>query len=337
MLDKEARKKIKQILLKKEPVVIISHINPDGDAIGSCLALALFLKKNEVPVSVIIPNEVPDFLSWLPGFEMVNIFTLQKEKCRDIVGKADSIFLVDFNTIERTAGLEKDITASEAFKILIDHHQNPLHFCDVQITESWRGSAGEMIYLLIKDIGAAESIDKDIASCLYVAIITDTGNFRYGSSYAEIFSIAGELMKYGINKNEIYSNIYDSYSENRMKLMGYCMSEKMVVLKEYNTAYISIKREELKRFNHQIGDTEGFVNIPFTIKDIKVCALFIEKKNHVKISLRSKGSFSVDKLAFRYFNGGGHINAAGGESDLSLEKTIKKFESLIAKHADEII
>ena len=226
--------------------------------------------------------------------------------------------------------------SSEAYTVLIDHHQNPVSFTDLTISETWRGSAGEMIYLLIKDIGGAKFLDKQIATCLYVAIITDTGNFRYGSSYAEIFNVAGELMEYGIEKNEIFTNIYDSYSENRMKLMGYCMSEKMVVLSEFNAAHISITMEEMDRFDHKVGDTEGFVNIPFSIKGIKVTALFIEKKNHVKISLRSKGNFSVDALASEYFKGGGHINAAGGESDLSLEDTIRKFETVIAKYKDEI-
>lgn len=335
MLDNETRNKITEILRKKEPVVIISHINPDGDSIGSSLALALFIRKMGVPVTVIIPNEVPDFLKWLPGFEMICIYTLKKRQCNTLVDNAGAIFLVDFNDPERTGGLKKALMKSEATKILIDHHVNPVMFTDIIISETWRGSAGEMIFLMLKELEDEVTIDKDIATCLYVAIITDTGNFRYSSSYAEIFTIAGKLIEYGIEKNEIFTNIYDSYSEERMKLMGYCMSEKLVVLKKYNTAYISLTAEELERFNHQVGDTEGFVNIPFSIKNIEITALFIEKKNHVKISLRSKGSFSVDQLATAHFKGGGHINAAGGESDLSLSETIQKFETIIADLKNE--
>lgn len=336
MLDNETRKMITEILATKKPVVIISHINPDGDSIGSSLALALFLRKSDIPVTVIIPNEVPDFLKWLPGFDMVLIYTLKKRECTALVENAGTIFLVDFNDPERTGGLKKTLLKTTATKILIDHHENPVPFADILISETWRGSAGEMIYLLLKELEGEVTIDREIATCLYVAIITDTGNFRYSSSYAEIFAIAGKLIEYGIEKNEIYSNIYDSYSEERMKLMGYCMSEKLVVLKQYNTAYISLTIEELERFNHQTGDTEGFVNIPFSIKNIEVTALFIEKKNHVKISLRSKGSFSVDQLASTHFKGGGHVNAAGGESDLSLSETVQKFETIIAQLKHEI-
>ncbi|MEX0982337.1 MAG: DHH family phosphoesterase [Bacteroidales bacterium] len=336
MLNKQSIIKIRKIIEKRGPVVVISHVNPDGDALGSGLALALFLKKFDLPVSVIMPNNVPEFLSWLPGFEMVLTYKKKKKQCKALLAEAKTIFLLDFNDPERIGDMKDELKASDAFVIMIDHHQNPVQFTDLLISEDWRGSVGEMIHLLIKDVAGADSVDKDIATCLYVAIMTDTGNFRYASSYPEIFNIVGELVGTGIDKDQIYTNIYDSYSENRMKMMGYCMSEKLVVLREYNTAYISLKQEELDRFDHQIGDTEGFVNIPFSIKGIKVSALFIEKKKHVKISLRSKGAFSVDKLASQSFNGGGHHNAAGGEMPLSLEETIIKFESVLAAYKDEL-
>src|SRR6056297_1657466 len=336
MLNKQARQKIESIIAQKEPVVVISHINPDGDAIGSSAALALYLKKKGVPVTVVIPNEVPDFLRWLPGFEMVLTYKKNRDACRKVVSEAATLVFVDFNDPGRIGKLEKDLESSDALRILIDHHENPADFADITISESWRGSAGEMIYLLMREIDGSGFLDKEIATCLYVAIMTDTGNFRYGSSYSEIFNIAGELVTAGIDKDQLFTNVYDSYSVSRMKLMGYCMSEKMVVLPDYHAAYISLTREELKRFDHQVGDTEGFVNIPFTIKGIRVTALFIEKKDHVKISLRSKGNFSVDKMASEYFRGGGHVNAAGGEYDLPLEKTIKKFESILSEFKDEL-
>ncbi len=328
--------KIREVIKKKAPVVVISHLNPDGDGVGSAIAIAIFLRKNGVPVNVIIPNQVPNFLNWLPGYEMVSVYQQKKRKCKRILDQADTMFLLDFNDPERVGNLKSDLLASTAFKVLIDHHQQPEEFADIVLSEPWRGSVGEMIYLLITATSGAEAVDRDIATCLYVAIMTDTGNFRYASSYSEIFNIAGALVDAGIDKDCIYSSIYDSYSESRMKLMGYCMSEKMVVVRDLNTAYIYLDKEELERFDHQTGDTEGFVNIPFSIKGIRLSALFIEKNSCVKVSFRSKGALSVDRIAADHFNGGGHINAAGGEETLSLKETIAKFESIVKLYKDEL-
>jgi len=336
MLYTQPVEKIREIIRKKEPVVLISHLNPDGDGVGSSVALALFLRNKNVPVNVIIPNKVPEFLSWLPGFDLVSVFQEKKRQCRKLLKDATTVILVDFNDPERTGSLKKDLLSSSAFKILIDHHQRPEEFTDMVLSEPWRGSVGEMIYLLITGVDGVKAIDRDIATCLYVAIMTDTGNFRYASSYSGIFNIAGALVEKGIDKDHIYSNIYDSYSVNRMKMMGYCMSEKLVVLKEFNAAYIYLDQEELERFDHQVGDTEGFVNIPFSIKGIRLSALFIEKKNIVKISFRSKGNVSVDRIASEHFNGGGHINASGGEDTLTLKETIAKFESVLILYRDEL-
>jgi phosphoesterase RecJ-like protein len=193
---------------------------------------------------------------------------------------------------------------------------------------------GEMIYLLLNEIFGEDIFDKDIATCLYVAIMTDTGNFNYASSYPEVFHIVGDLMKYDLEKDRIYSNVYDAFSLDRMRLQGYCMQEKLVVLPKYRTAYISITDEELKRFNHRKGDTEGFVNIPFSIKGIRFTALFVEKKDRIKVSFRSRGKFPVNLVATEHYNGGGHINAAGGDSFLSMDKTLKNFESLLSSYAE---
>lgn len=336
MLDKQSKSLLADVFRRKENAVVITHLNPDGDAIGSSLALAIFLKKLEIPVSVIIPNEVPDFLKWLPGFEYVHTYKDNSAHCLGLLEKAKTIFLLDLNEPERTGKLRDAVIGSRALKFLIDHHQNPQSFADVMISRPWRGSTGEMIFLLIEETGYVDLIDHDIATSLYVAIMTDTGNFRYGCSYSELFSIVGKLVDIGIDKDQIFTSVYDSYSIERMKLMGYCMSEKLVVLPDYHAAYISITREELKRFKHRVGDTEGFVNIPFSIKGIKVTALFVEKKDHIKISLRSKGEFSVADLASAYFNGGGHINAAGGELKSSMAETIALFESKLSEYRDEL-
>ncbi len=336
MIDNNTVERINEKFEQGKPVVIITHKNPDGDAIGSSTALALFLKKRNIRVNVIIPNDVPAFLQWLPGYDLVSIFKNERTKCSEMIKEAGTLVFLDFNEPERVGELKKEIVSSDAYKILIDHHQDPSDFADIVISDTGRGSVGEMVYELIVDLGGKDLLDDEIATSLYVAIITDTGNFRYSSSYPGIFHIVGELMNFGIDKDTIFTKVYDSYSESRMKLMGYCMAEKLVVLEKYKTAYISINQEELKKFNHQIGDTEGFVNIPFSISGIRFTALFIEKSGLVKISFRSKGAFPVNSFSEKHFNGGGHRNAAGGEEKLSLADTLSKFESLLSDYENEL-
>lgn len=333
MVDKNTAAKIRSWISDAERVAILTHTNPDGDAIGSSLALALALNKAGKEAQVVIPDGLPDFLRWLPGIELSTTFAYKKEKSLEIIEGADLVFCLDFNDPNRLNGVEEHLTASNARKVLIDHHQDPVDFTDISISETWRGSVGEMIYLFLRDIFPEDILDKDIATCLYVAIMTDTGNFNYASSYPEIFHIVGELMKYDLEKDRIYSNVYDAYSEDRMRLQGYVMQEKMVVHAKYHTAYISLTDEELKRYKHRKGDTEGFVNIPFAVKGIRFTALFVEKKDRIKVSFRSRGSFPVNKIAAEHYHGGGHINAAGGDSFLSMEDTLKKFESFLPEYA----
>ena len=329
MLNESNKSIINNWLQNAEKIAILTHTNPDGDAIGSSIALALALRKKGLDAQVIIPDGLPDFLRWLPGIELSTTFAYKKEKASEIVNDADLIFCLDFNDPRRLNGVEELLEASRAKKILIDHHQDPLSFTDLAITDTSRGSVGEMIYLLLTGLYSRDILDKDIASCLYVAIMTDTGNFTYASSYPEVFHIAGDLVECGIDKNSIYSKVYDAFSEDRMRLQGYCMQEKMVVLPQFHTAYISLTEDELKQFNHRKGDTEGFVNIPFGIKGILFTALFIEKKDLIRVSFRSQGNFPVNKVASEHFRGGGHTNAAGGDSLISMEETLAKFESLL--------
>ncbi len=329
MLNESNKSIINSWLKDTRKITILTHTNPDGDAIGSSLALALALNKKGFDAQVIIPDGLPDFLRWLPGIELSTTFAYKKEKATKILSESDLIFCLDFNDPNRLSGVEELLKTSSARKILIDHHQDPVTFTDLAISETWRGSVGEMIYFFVKELFGGDLLDRDIATCLYVAIMTDTGNFTYASSYPEVFYVVGELMKYGIEKDRIYSMVYDAFSEDRMRLQGYCMQEKMVVLPQYHTAYISLSEEELQRFNHHKGDTEGFVNIPFAVKGVLFTALFIEKKDLIRISFRSRGSFPVNKVASEHYRGGGHVNAAGGDSLLSLEETLKKFESLL--------
>jgi phosphoesterase RecJ-like protein len=216
---------------------------------------------------------------------------------------------------------------------VIDHHEDLSCFADICISETSRGSVGEMIYLFLKEIFEEDLLDREIATCLYVAIMTDTGNFTYASNYPELFHIVGDLMNYDLEKDRIYSRVYDAFTEDRLRLQGYCMQEKMVVLPKYSTAYISLTEEELKRFNHRKGDTEGFVNIPFSVKGVRFTALFVEKPDRIKVSFRSRGQFPVNRIAADHYHGGGHINAAGGDSFLSMEETLRQFEALLPQYA----
>ena len=333
MVDKNTVETLSKWIGLANQIAILTHTNPDGDAIGSSLALALALKKLEKDARVVIPDGLPDFLRWLPGIELSTTFAYKKEKATAIIEGADLIFCLDFNDPKRLNGVEEHLLASGAKTVLIDHHEEPVEFTDIIISETWRGSVGGMIYLFLRDVFAEDLMDTDVATCLYVAIMTDTGNFNYASSYPEIFHIVGDLMKYDLDKDRIYSNVYDAYSEERLRLQGYVMQEKMVVLARYHTAYISLTDEELKRYKHRKGDTEGFVNIPFAVKGIRFTALFVEKKDRIKVSFRSRGSFPVNKVAAEHYHGGGHVNAAGGDSFKSMEHTLKEFESFLPEYA----
>ena len=336
MVEAATVRTLRQWISSSRKVAILTHTNPDGDAIGSSLALALSLKRLGLDAQVIIPDGLPDFLRWLPGIELSTTFAYKKEKAVEIIEGAELIFCLDFNDPKRLGSVAEYLESSKAKKVLIDHHEDPMNFADISIVETWRGSVGEMIYLFLQDLFEEDVLNKDIATCLYVAIMTDTGNFSYASNYPEIFHVVGELMGYDIEKDRIYSSVYDAFSEDRLRLQGYCMQEKMVVLPQFHTAYISLSDEELTRFNHRKGDTEGFVNIPFAIKGIKFTALFIEKKDRIKVSFRSRGSFPVNQVATEHFHGGGHINAAGGDSFVPMEETLSKFESLLPAYTKRL-
>jgi len=325
----------KQIELSEKPL-IITHYNPDGDAIGSVLAFYHYLvKKGKKPV-IVSPNDYPDFLHWLPGNENVTVYKRNSGTVLNAIHEADLIFTLDFNDFERTEGLEKYLSESKAKKVLIDHHPNPKDFADISISEITYSSTAEMVYHVIESLGDEHLIDKNIAECIYCGIMTDTGSFNYNSSNPYTYSVVSKLLEQGIDKDRIYWNVYDNFSFDRMRLLGYCLHKKMEVIPEYYTAVISITKEELKEYNFVSGDTEGFVTIPLSIKNIRFTAIFIEKDKQIKISFRSKGNFSANKFAEEFFNGGGHKNASGGYSNLSLEETLSFFKKQLPKFKDEL-
>jgi bifunctional oligoribonuclease and PAP phosphatase NrnA len=320
---------IQQLLQHHSNLLITTHTNPDGDAIGSSLALFGYFKNKGYRVSVMIPDPDPKFLQWMPFHENLLVYNQQKDQCRSIIDAAELIFCLDFNSLGRSSTAEEDLRASTAKKILIDHHTRPCDDFDFRISETETSSTSELIYDFIVNAGDQSRITKEIATCIYAGIITDTGSFSYSCNYVKTYLITADLYSRGIDGEHIHRLVYDTYSESRLRLLGFSISEKLVVLPEYHAAYIAITKQELERFNHQIGDTEDIVNYALSIADINIAALFYERDEIVKVSLRSKGNFSVNEIARTYYNGGGHVNAAGANSILSLKETVDVFVNLL--------
>ncbi|MEI7499379.1 MAG: DHH family phosphoesterase [Bacteroidota bacterium] len=313
-------------------ILITTHTNPDGDAIGSSLALSSYLKKKNHVVQVLVPDPFPDFLSWMPGHENILIFSSDNDASVRAIENADLIISADYNSLDRLNEAGQIVRQSKAIKVLIDHHLYPSEEFDFKISISSISSTSEIIYNFIKENGDLHLLDKDIAECIYTGIITDTGSLSYSCNYVNTYLIIAELFRLGIDGEHIHRLIYDTYSESRLRLLGYSISDQLIVLPEFHTAYIKLTKEDLQRFNHQIGDTEGVVNYALSIRNINLAALFMEKDGIVKVSFRSKGNFSVDNFAREYFGGGGHRNASGANCTTSLDETILKFKQLLSQY-----
>ncbi|MFO8235906.1 MAG: bifunctional oligoribonuclease/PAP phosphatase NrnA [Bacteroidales bacterium] len=336
-INNENIKKVNEYLKDKKNILIITHYNPDGDAVGSSLALYSFFKNKGFNVDVIVPNEYPKFLHWLPYNDKIIIFNSNKKLIKNKLKKANLLFFIDFNVLDRIQGMHSLIKQTNIPKILIDHHPEPENSFDITISSTVVSSTAELLYEFMTKLSGEESIDQSIAECLYTGIMTDTGSFSYNSSLPDTYYVVSKLLEKGIDKDKIYWNVYDNYSTDRMRLLGYCLNKKMKVIPEYATAYISISADELKSFNYRPGDSEGFVNFPLSIKGIVFSAIFIEREDHIKISFRSKGSFNANKFAENHFNGGGHKNAAGGYSEQTMDKARGKFVGLLAEYKDKLL
>lgn len=330
-------KEIGRILSEPVKTTLFTHVNPDGDAIGTLLGLYWVMSALGHRVSMIVPNEIPFYLTWLPGCEKILVAHDHFNPSLKALKEADLLICVDFNEPDRLDRLKDEFIRSKAFKVLIDHHPGPKDFTDLVISIPETGSSSELVYDLIVKTGYSHLVDKRIAECFFVGIMTDTGCFNYNSSDPETYRVVADLLEKGMDKDDIFNKVYDNFSIDRMRLLGFSLDEKMVVIPEYRTAYIALTREELAKYNHLTGDTEGFVNMPFSIKGIKVTALFLEKEDHIKISFRSRGNFEINKLSEKYFNGGGHKNAAGGESYTSLDETVKTFINLLPLYKNELL
>lgn len=330
-LNNIQREQISNLLSEKSVnIVIVSHVNPDGDAIGSSMGLYHALRNLEYSsVNVISPNAFPAFLNWIPGSDSIWLANRDTKKCTELLKNAQVIFCLDFNDIDRVEDLSVRMRKSPAYRVLIDHHPDPREDYDVMISDVSASSTAELVYRFLVAWAGKECINLVVAQCLYAGIVTDTGSFSYGCNNPQTYLITAHLMELGVDGEKIHRLIYDTYSEGRMRLLGYCLSQKMVVLPQFKTAYIYLSQEDLKRFDYQEGDTEGVVNYGLSIRDIVLAAIFIERKDTIKISLRSEGQVNVNVLARKYFNGGGHRNAAGGNHKDSLDNTVSYFESLL--------
>ena len=319
-------------LEQAQNIVIVSHVAPDGDAIGSSLGLFPYLLELGKNVRVIVPNAFPDFLRWMPGSKDIVLYDHSQTDAKELVGAADLICCLDFNELSRIDALGEVVGAATARKFLIDHHLNPGHFCDETISHPEISSTSELVFRLISALGGYDLLTHDAAECIYTGMMTDTGGFTFNSNNREIYLIIGQLIDKGIDKDEIYRRVFNTYSESRLRLMGFVLS-RMYVYRPLHAALISLTKQEQSRFNYIRGDSEGFVNIPLSINHV-IFSCFLREDTErpiIKVSLRSVGSFPCNQVAAEFFNGGGHLNASGGEFYGTMEEARARFEEALQK------
>lgn len=336
-MNKTTTKTVKNLLATPQKTVIIGHKNPDGDAIGSCLGLSFFLKSLGHQTAVMMPNDFPDFLKWMPGVDDIVIYEKNTKLSSEVLEEADLIFTLDFNSLDRVGDLQAPLEKSKAKFVMIDHHQQPADYAVATYSDVTMSSTSEMVFHFMDALGETDKLSKNIATNLYTGIMTDTGSFRFSSTTPTTHRIVAKLLEAGAEGAIIHQNTFDTNSPERMKLLGIALNN-LNIMMEYHTAYITLTQKELDDNNFKKGDTEGFVNYALSVKGIIFAAIFIENKqeNIVKMSFRSKGNFSVNDFARNHFSGGGHINAAGGKSSHSLNKTVKEFISILPRYKDEL-
>lgn len=323
----------------KEPAnsVILSHRNPDGDALGSSTALAAYLEKKNHSVKVILPSEYPAGMKWMPRSAEVLIFDNFPDQAREIISKADQIYALDFNSWERVDPLQIQLMESKAKKIVIDHHLDPEPYFDAYYCDSSASSTAELVYRLIEDLGEVDQIDNSMGESLYVGLLTDTGSFKYSIS-PEVFRVASQLLNRGVDSDYVQNKVFNTLSLKNLELLGYCLNNRMRIFPELGMGLIFLNLSDHKQFKIQRGDTEGIVNYILKMDGINMAAFVTEQnQQYIKLSLRSKGDFSVQKIASKYFNGGGHKNASGGRSDASLNETVDRLVQIAHQYKSEIL
>lgn len=312
----------------KKKFVVITHENPDGDAIGSSIGIGEVLNNYGHQVTIVVPNAYPDFLKWFSSEIEIVVYERKRSLAVSYLSDADVMVCVDFNEPKRVSRLKNKLLEFSRTKVLIDHHPNPVSFCDYMVSEPSYSSTAELVYDVIRKADMEGYLNHDAAEALFTGIMTDTGSFSHNIANSNTFRVVAKLMECGIDTEKIHASVYHTFSEHRMKLLGHSLN-KMKVFPEHRSAIIWLSQDELKEYKFQPGDIEGFVNYPLSINNIVFSALFMEKKGYVKASFRSKGSFPVNEFANKHFSGGGHRNAAGGEVKLSLEESVERFTELL--------
>ncbi|MEO8822941.1 MAG: bifunctional oligoribonuclease/PAP phosphatase NrnA [Ginsengibacter sp.] len=325
------------LLSEPKKIAITFHQKPDADAMGSGLGLYNFLIQFGHKVTVISPTNWPAFLSWMPGAKKVFDFEMQTEKATIALKEAEWLFCLDFNVLNRTKNMEPVIQSLDCTKILIDHHQQPqTEVFDFGLSDTNKSSTAEMVFDFIINSGHEEKINTEVSECLYAGVMTDTGSFRFKSTSADVHRMVARLKENGLNHSQIHENLYDNFLEGRFRFFGNTLLNRMEIFYEYNTALIAIPQKDLIKFNVKTGDTEGLVNFPLSIKGIKLAAIIIDRGDERKSSFRSKGGFDVNTFARKYFNGGGHFNAAGGKNKESMEEVISRFKQAIKENKEQL-
>lgn len=337
MLNTKQITELKSLLASRKKIVITSHNNPDGDAIGSSLAMYHYLLKKGHDVSAVVPNMFPAFLAWLPGSDKILIYNKSAKEAQKKILDADIIFSLDYNAINRFGPASEIIEKSKATRIMIDHHIEPeiekFDYCYSTVNTS---STGELVYDFIDMLGDTNLVDKQIAESIYTGIVTDTGSFSFAANNEKTYLITAKLIEKGVDAEQVHRLIYDTFSEGRLRLLGYAISNNMIVWDDLHTAIIFLTKDDLIKHDYQVGDVEGVVNYPLMMEKVNMSILLTERDNVIRMSFRSKGEFSVNQLARNHFNGGGHRNAAGGRSYNTMEKTIEQIQKVLKDYKTEL-
>jgi len=320
-------------------IVIVTHVSPDGDAIGASLGLAQFLTQQGKSVQIIVPNSFPDFLRWLEGANQILLYDKNKEKADSYIEKAELICCLDFNVLKRIDEMEESVGKASARKVMLDHHMHPGDFCDLTLSYPELTSTSEGVFRLIYRLNGSDGITKSGAEAIYTGMMTDTGGFTYNSNVPDLYFIIIQLLTKGINKDQIYRNVYNTYSEDRLRMEGFVLYEKMQVFPEFNASLITLTNKELEKFKYIKGDTEGFVNLPLSINGVCFSTFLREdtQKKMIKVSLRSVGSFPCNEVAKEFFNGGGHPNASGGEVYGTMDDAIELYKRALIKFQNLLV
>ncbi len=325
--------RLKETIRDNHFFVLTCHAGPDGDALGSTLSMAHYLGALGKEAVVVVPDAYPDFLAWMPASQEIVRFDKSREKAELMIAAADVIFAMDYNALSRVDDMGGLIGKAKAVKVLIDHHLQPDHFCDLVFSYPHLSSTCEVVFRLVLAMDGYDVLTKAACECIYAGMMTDTGCFSYGPCTQEVYLIISMLIQKDINKDRIYNKVFNNYSEGRLRLMGYVLYEKLRVYAESRSSLITLSREEMARFDFNKGDTEGLVNIPLQMKNVYFSAFLREdtEKDLIRVSLRSQGTFPCNKFAAQYFNGGGHLNASGGQFYGTLQEAVEVFEKALVE------